>query len=347
MKNSVLMAMVTFALCASVFGKAPRHPAVGEVHFDKSTAGGLIASGQCGLIAPDLIITAYHVLDHRDLGMGFKSKAFILFEGMEPIEAVYLAGDYQDDIALMRLSKPVGIDPLNVARSNAVPGDEIFLEGAKHRDTQHTPMICDPLTSGDIVSGSMHCWQGESGTVFLNGAGEIVGVLTGGWQICKDKDGKNIKRQPVEGGPITHKVYPTTSRSTADEIRELINQGLVDNKPANKKQDPAIDGTPKSPAFIREYRPGDLKKSGTHLLVLSAPWCNPCQVLKSNLKKWGKELRSAGWDDVIVVDADSNKGMRDLYQVKVFPTVVKIKDGKIVKRWDGVPSKAELVRSGK
>ena len=310
-----------------------RHPACGEVHFGKDTIGSNLTNGHGMFIGVDgLFITAYHVLD---MGFDVVKHVWVKFDGIDPIRAEYISGDFDDDIALMRLeSVPEGIKPVGIAKSNPRPGDQLFLQAARHRDNCFVPFLCDPLTSSKQVCGNMHCWQGESGTGILNMAGELVGILTGGWQVCKDSAGKPIQRRPDgPDGPLTNKVYPTMSRSTPLEIWDLVNKYAAsrDNTPAT------------SDGIIKTYT-GNLKdfQGGNVLVVISASWCQPCQKLKANLKAWESELAAAGIDSIVIVDADKYKAVADWVKPSVYPTVGKVIDGKLRSKWSGAPSKKQL-----
>lgn len=302
----------------------------GEVHFDKATIGSNLSNGHGMLIGEDLFITAYHVLD---MFGQVRQSAWVKFNSEDPIRATYIGGDYDDDIALMRLERKPKVKPVSISKVDPKPGDQVFLQAARHRNGCMVPFICDPLTSPDMVCGDSYCWQGESGTGILNMRGELVGILTGGWRFCKDSSGRVIRKLPDgESGPATSKVYPTMSHSTPSEIAALV------DKHTKKESPPKL-----SSSLIIDYSGPESITGDNVMLVVSAGWCQPCQVLKANLKNWSSELKAAGWDRVVIVDADKFPDVKNKYKADVFPTVVKIVDKKMVSRWRGAPSKSQLL----
>lgn len=79
-----------------------------------------------------------------------------------------------------------------------------------------------------------------------------------------------------------------------------------------------------------------LKKNSTNLIVVDffATWCGPCQMLVEPYKKLATRYKTTCFAKI---DAD-NKMLKSVcmkYQIKVLPTIVFIKNSKIVDRVEG------------
>ena len=79
---------------------------------------------------------------------------------------------------------------------------------------------------------------------------------------------------------------------------------------------------------------------GTVLVDFWATWCGPCQMQAPILEQVAKEAASTL---IAKVDVDQLNDVAAKFGIASIPTLVVFKDGKEVKRFVGVQSKATLV----
>lgn len=79
---------------------------------------------------------------------------------------------------------------------------------------------------------------------------------------------------------------------------------------------------------------------GNAVVVISAKWCGPCKQLKPVLEQASQKY--AGSIKFGAVDADQSRNLLDKYQVKGLPTVLFVRNGKVVLRKEGYMSPDQL-----
>ena len=252
---------VTGTMAADAF------PSAGRIYFSKDFINDKISNGCGTLVSEDgLFITAYHVVESMVYEKSKYPHVWICFEGHEPMKATYVCGSYDDDVAFLRIDGDVSkIKPKEIAKKNARSGDSGTMNVANHRPMNFIQFDYSRLCSDDMVYFNEVCFQGESGSAFLNVNGDIVGCLTGGWGICRDENGNQICKD-LGGGWVTYMVSPSMSQSTATEIRKLLKvKGLlaeVDGADEKPKQE-------KKRTIIRDYTPFDSNLKGVSLYIVS------------------------------------------------------------------------------
>ena len=73
------------------------------------------------------------------------------------------------------------------------------------------------------------------------------------------------------------------------------------------------------------------------LIDFWAPWCAPCRMMGPVI-----EQLAAEYDGKAKVNVDEETGLAQQFQVMSIPTIVLMKDGKVINQLIGVRSKAEL-----
>ena len=76
------------------------------------------------------------------------------------------------------------------------------------------------------------------------------------------------------------------------------------------------------------------------LVDLWAPWCGPCRFVSPILEELGREY--AGRLKVIKVNVDDNPALSRRFEATAIPTLVVLRDGRIVDRFQGALPKSDL-----
>ncbi len=81
-------------------------------------------------------------------------------------------------------------------------------------------------------------------------------------------------------------------------------------------------------------------KNKNVIVDFSATWCPPCKIMSKNLEKFKKENTS----NVIVykVDVDDQPILASRFSIKVLPTLIYLKNGKFVKKAQGIKTVSQL-----
>lgn len=80
-----------------------------------------------------------------------------------------------------------------------------------------------------------------------------------------------------------------------------------------------------------------LKAEKYMLIDFTAKWCGPCQSLKPILE-WFEDEDDYGKLAIVSIDVDKFSKLCDEYGIKAMPTLAFVKDGKVVKKFEGLPS---------
>ncbi len=78
------------------------------------------------------------------------------------------------------------------------------------------------------------------------------------------------------------------------------------------------------------------------MLDFSAIWCGPCQMIAPVIEKIAKEYK--GKVKVGNIDVDESPELAGRFNVASIPTIIVIKEGKVIDRRVGYCTKEELVK---
>jgi thioredoxin 1 len=81
------------------------------------------------------------------------------------------------------------------------------------------------------------------------------------------------------------------------------------------------------------------------LVDFYADWCGPCKMMSPIIDETKKDLGSDA--TILKIDIDKNTDVARKYGIRSIPTLVLFKEGEIVWRQSGVPSKSLIVESVK
>jgi thioredoxin 1 len=83
-----------------------------------------------------------------------------------------------------------------------------------------------------------------------------------------------------------------------------------------------------------------LEKEGIAVVDFWAEWCGPCRMIGPMIEELSEELKGRAL--VGKVDVDTNAELSANYNVRSIPTILILKDGKVVDQMVGAPTKQQL-----
>ena len=93
--------------------------------------------------------------------------------------------------------------------------------------------------------------------------------------------------------------------------------------------------------ITRENFENEVMKSNIPVLIdFWAPWCGPCQMMGSIIEQLAEEYE--GKAKVGKVNVDEEGELSQAFGVMSIPTIVLVKDGKVVRQAVGARPKAEV-----
>lgn len=84
-----------------------------------------------------------------------------------------------------------------------------------------------------------------------------------------------------------------------------------------------------------------MESDKTVLIDFWAPWCGPCRMIGPTIEELSNEVTNA---KVGKVNVDEQPELASQFKVMSIPTIIVIKDGKVVNTAVGVKSKAAMLQ---
>ena len=275
-----------------------------------------------------IIATADHVVVTDD-------EVSIQYRDGEMIRGgVVAARDRRLDIALVIAVVPSGVEPVELSDEPIEEGDSVSLIGINWREYSGE---ASPLSFEDHAWTDVVCYPGDSGgPAMLNG--KLAGIQSGGLEWAPNEP---------------KRTWPTRTCNLTrlqQMIETVVDEGRWDDELGGVKEKPAqsdvlgVIGTDTSTDGYEDYTPGDEMREGYRMMVFGASWCGPCKALKQELPRMADALRGAGVMGVYYVDSDIHQRFRQMNKIKVYPTIVLMRDGVEVFRVYGFSPSGYLPR---
>ena len=198
-----------------------------------------ISYGSGFFVAPDVVATNFHVIEHAISG-------YARIVGQEAQYEIIglVAADSSRDLVLLKL-KGVAGRPLSLGDSNALAiGDEIFAVGNPQglEGTFSQGIVSSIRRQGDqsLIQITAAISPGSSGGPVLNVRGDVVGVAVGG----------------IMGGDALNFAIPVSFlKSLITNQKPPVLLGAVTREPARSRTEDPLEGTAESRARHRSSAP--------------------------------------------------------------------------------------------
>ncbi len=105
------------------------------------------------------------------------------------------------------------------------------------------------------------------------------------------------------------------------------------------------EGAPAAEGELHETTEADFQRDvmDSQIPVLVdfwAPWCAPCRMLEPTLKSLA--ARYEGKCKIVRVNVDENRGLAEKYKISAIPTLILVKNGKVVSQTVGLRPEEDL-----
>jgi S1-C subfamily serine protease len=177
---AAIVLVLATAFPAAVGANPPAVPLVVRRALRESSV--LVLPSECGGVltaSQALVATALHCID-RDAVLRVRTSAGATLDAR--VEAV----DADADQALLRLERPAGVPPLDLARRPPIDGTVVYFQGNPKRPRPQDARVdhrgrCESLPRlPDALFTSIRGSPGDSGSPLVDGAAQIVGLVHGG-----------------------------------------------------------------------------------------------------------------------------------------------------------------------
>ena len=183
----------------------------------------------------------------------------------------------------------------------------------------------------------------------------LIVTITSGCKSANRDRGYAAAEQEVDQSVTPESLQPTVTEGLASEQPaaeqnvSLVSTELAANSTVDKSISHATMPTKSEPTFptLHTLKSGESitkmidSAPGTVLVDFYATWCGPCKTQGKILHRV-EDFAAQNQARIIKVDVDQHKSLAKQLDVSTLPTLVVIKDGKVVDRRVGLNQESEI-----
>ncbi len=183
----------------------------------------------------------------------------------------------------------------------------------------------------------------------------LMVTITSGCKSANRDRGYAAAEQEVDQSVTPESLQPTVTEGLASEQPaaeqnvSLVSTELAANSTVDKSISHATMPTKSEPTFptLHTLKSGESitkmidSAPGTVLVDFYATWCGPCKTQGKILHRV-EDFAAQNQARIIKVDVDQHKSLAKQLDVSTLPTLVVIKDGKVVDRRVGLNQESEI-----
>ncbi len=102
---------------------------------------------------------------------------------------------------------------------------------------------------------------------------------------------------------------------------------------------PLLEAKPPGSVGQNDFRQKVLNADKLVVVEFTAPWCSSCRSFEGTFNQLSSTHSKA---EFYQVNVDQSPNLASYYNIRKTPSILLIKNGRIVKRFTGAPAKAEL-----
>lgn len=163
----------------------------------------------------------------------------------------------------------------------------------------------------------------------------------------------HIDKPVLRKEPAPSPASPTSSSKTTFVVQSLSWQDLLEEEdgdalqedPVLNREDDILPDIPEPISGLYELNEDNFQKflsKGRHLVKFFTPWCGHCQRLEPTWLKLADSLKHNKAASISRVNCETNPAVCDVFEVRGYPTILWIVDGKVVTKYDGTRTHSDL-----
>lgn len=126
-----------------------------------------------------------------------------------------------------------------------------------------------------------------------------------------------------------------------EEIRQRKMQELMKNNNTRRNENMEVESYPTEPIVLTDANfTSELQKHNVMMIDFWAEWCGPCRMVSPVIDELAREY--AGKMTFGRLNVDENPSVAGAFQIRSIPTLLIVKNGKVVDGVIGAVPKAQL-----